>query len=81
MLNIPKIRTFYKPNILQESILDFTFVISSFSNQIQDWQILKEAGTDYYRIIFTILRTYSKLVNNPIYMTKYNTKKADWLLF
>ena len=27
------------------------------------------------------MRTSSKLVNNPIYITKYNTKKADWPLF
>ena len=80
LLNTPGERTFFKPNIDRESILDLTFSTRYLATQIQDWQILPDLGSDHKGILFTIPGT-SILVPNPAQSGRFNTKQADWSLF
>ena len=66
MLNTPGIGTFFRPNLARESVLDLTLATSSIANQVQDWQVLPEVGSDYYGLLFTISGSQASLVENPI---------------
>ena len=62
--NTPGIGTFYRPNLVRESVLDLTFTTSSIASSISNQQIIQEIGSDYFSILFTILGTKAKLVDN-----------------
>jgi hypothetical protein len=61
------------------SIIDLTFIIRGIINQIQDWQILPDLGSDYFRVFFII--TFKSPFNKSILNLRFNIKKADWNLF
>ena len=79
--NTPGIGTLYRPNLVRESVLDLTFTTSSLASRISDWQILQEIGSDHFGILFSVLGTKAKLVENPIQLPSFNTKLANWDLF
>jgi hypothetical protein len=79
LLNIPGEGTFYRPNITIPSVIDLTFAIRGIVNQIQDWQVLPDLGSDYFGVLFTI--AFKSPFNKSILNSRFNTKKADWNLF
>ena len=83
LLNCPGERTFFRPQMERETVLDLTYVSTSLVGKIKDWQILPSIGSDHKPIIFTvIMRTnHHSLSENPATALRFNTRKADWKLF
>jgi len=79
--NAPGTGTFYRPNLVRESVLDLTFTTSSIASRVSDWQIIQDIGSDHFGILFTVLGTKTELVDNPLQLAGFNTKLADWNLF
>ena len=78
LLNTPGTGTFFRPNLTKESVLDLTLVTSSLISRITDWQTIPDLGSDHYGILFTVLGTGLKSVENPVVQsTKYNTCLTD----
>jgi hypothetical protein len=40
--NTPGTGTFYRPNLVRESVLDLTFTTSAIASCVSDWQIIKD---------------------------------------
>ena len=81
LANTPGTRTFFWPNLPQESVLDLTFATSSLASSIQDWQTLLDLGSDHYRVLFIVLGTLAKLADNLLHLEHFNTQLANWGLF
>jgi ribonuclease HI len=79
--NTPGIGTFYRPNLVRESVLDLTFTTSLLASRFSDWQIIKDIGSDHFGILFSVSGTKTKLVESPLQSAGFNTKLANWDLF
>lgn len=79
LINTPGIGTFYRPNLARESVLDLTLATPHLASQIQDWQVIKEIGSDHYGILFTIQGNQEPL-EYP-FQERYDTKTANWNVF
>jgi hypothetical protein len=60
-------------------IIDLTFAIRGIVNQIQDWQVLPDLGSDYFGVLFTI--AFKSPFNKSSLNSRFNIKKVDWNLF
>lgn len=78
LLNTPGEGTFYRPNMEAPSVLDLTFATQGIVNQIEDWQVLPDLGSDHSGVLFTIFNSIS---TSPLKSLRFNTKKADWKRF
>lgn len=76
-------RTFWRSNMESMSTLDLTISTPHFTNQIQDWQVLEEGGSesDHEAIMFTIAKANDLDVPTTIDPTRFDIKKADWTKF
>ena len=63
------------------SVLDLTFATQGLVNQVEDWQILPDLGSDHFGVLFTITYTSSSISTSPLKVPRYNTKKANWVQF
>ena len=64
------------------SVLDLTFATQGLVNQVEDWQILPDLGSDHFRVLFTIIYTSSSSSTSPpLKAPRFNTKKANWVQF
>lgn len=81
LLNSPGEGTFFRKDMVRQSVLDLTLVIRSLYNSIEDWQILPSIGSDHLGILFTIKQGTQNLAPNPIYQGRYNLRKANWAQF
>jgi hypothetical protein len=57
------------------SIIDLTFAIQGIINQIQDWQVMPDLGSDHFRVLFTVAINSSSSNFNSI--PRFNIKKAN----
>jgi len=80
-LNTPRTGTFFRSNLARESVLDLTLATSSLANRIKDWQTLPDLGSDHYGILFSINGFSRPLVDNPLQQKRFDTSRANWLLF
>ena len=81
LLNTPGDGTFYRPYIAFPSVIDLGFATNSVLNQVQDWQVIPDLGSDYFGVCFTIRDKLERSSNTSPSMLRFNTKKADWNLF
>ncbi|WP_432712296.1 reverse transcriptase domain-containing protein [Pedobacter sp.] len=73
--------TFFRPHMDRESTIDLSFSTSNLAEKVQDWQLVN-IGSDHLGILFYLQGTNREdLVDSPVQMPKYNTKKADWAKF
>ena len=64
------------------SVIDLGFATNSVLNQVQDWQVILDLGSDYFGVCFTIRDKLERSSSNTSpSMLRFNTKKADWDLF
>ena len=54
LLNDPGIGTFFRTNMMAPSVIDLTLATSPITQQIEDWQVLPDLGSDHFGIIFNI---------------------------
>jgi hypothetical protein len=73
--------TFYRTNQARPSVLDLTLSTEPLARSLIDWQILPNLGSDHLGIAFMLLGTAIPLVDNPIPLSRFDTKKADWKAF
>ena len=81
LLNTPGERTFYRPNLKRPSIIDLTLATTSLADQIDDWQVLPDLGSDHYPLLFTISGAQSPTPEESPQNLRFNTNLADWDLF
>jgi hypothetical protein len=63
------------------TVLDLTFATQGIVNKVIDWQILPDLGSDHFGVLFTILEPNSSSTLSSSLPSRFNTKKADWVLF
>lgn len=87
LVNDIGVGTFYRPNMKQETVLDLTFS-KGISNFIENWQVIKETGSDHYGIIFDIIpqmaykdQHQSQHSTTIKEQPRFHTKKANWEAF
>jgi hypothetical protein len=80
LLNTPGTGTFFRPNLVRESVLDLTLASSSLANRIEDWQVLPDLGSDHFGLLFTVAGTGIELAKDPSQL-RFNTSLANWDLF
>jgi ribonuclease HI len=81
LLNTPGEGTFYRPNMSIPSVLDLTLATQGIVNQVQDWQVLPDLGSDHYGVLFTILSRDSLASQDKSKALRFHTKKADWVKY
>jgi ribonuclease HI len=81
LINKPGKGTFFRPHMNQESILDLTFATPNLANKINNWLIIPNLGSDHFGLQYSINYSDSNLVNNPVQLTGFDTKLANWDLF
>src|ERR1700709_412874 len=54
LLNEPGIGTFYRPNLIRESVLDLSLATPILANKVQNWSITPSLGSDHFGITFNI---------------------------
>jgi Endonuclease-reverse transcriptase len=66
-------------NRSDNSIIDLTFVTKNLNELLINWEISNElkTGSDHEIILFSINIDNGNLVENPLYNSQYNFKKAD----
>lgn len=80
LLNTPDTGTFFRPHLSREPVLDLSLVTPDLARKAIDWQVTTGTGSDHYGLLFSI-QTNTDLVDNPISQPRYDTKKANWILF
>ena len=64
------------------SVLDLTLATQGIVNKIQDWVVIPDLGSDHFGVLFTISNsTSNSQVISSSSNLRFNTKKADWVLF
>jgi retrotransposon-encoded endonuclease len=81
LLNTPGEATFFCPNLIRESVLDLTLASSSLESYIEDWQVLREIGSNHFGVLFRINSSKSPKEDPLARQTFDNTKLANWELF
>ena len=56
-------------------VIDLTFVTQGIINQIQDWQVLPDLGSDHFGVLFTLANKGP--INMSSSILRFNTKKAN----
>ena len=67
--------TFYRPHMTIPSVIDLTFATQGIVNQIQDWQVLPDLGSDHFGVLFTL--AFNNSLNNLSSILRFNIKKAN----
>ena len=62
------------------SVLDLTFTTQGIVNKVEDQQVLLNLGSDYFRVLFTIISN-SNNTSSTKSSIRFNTKKANWKEF
>jgi hypothetical protein len=81
LLNTPGEGTFYRPQMAFPSVINLSFATNSILNQVQDWQVLPNLGSNHFGVLFTIWNKLESSSNIRSSTLRFNTKKADWKLF
>ena len=81
LLNTPGEGTFYRPHMEFPSVIDLSFATNSILNQVQDWQVLPDLGSDHFGVLFTICHQLEPSSKAGTSILRFNTKKANWKLF
>lgn len=77
VLNSPGEGTFYRSNMEKLTTIDLTLASHSIVHRINDWQVIKDIGSDHFGLLFTIENDRSK-DDNPLQQGRFNIKKANW---
>jgi exonuclease III len=80
LINKPGETTFFRPNLIRESVLDLTLATKSIASYIEDWQVLREIGSDHFGILF-IIRSSKDPQEEIHFREQFDTKQANWELF
>ncbi|EOA89524.1 uncharacterized protein SETTUDRAFT_103956, partial [Exserohilum turcica Et28A] len=54
LLNTLGARTFFRPHLLRELVLDLSLATLDIANKVKDWQVITETSLDHYRLLFSI---------------------------
>ena len=80
LANELRVATFFRPNLIRESVLDLTLATPSIASYIEDWQVLRDIGSDHFGILFSLAS--SKGPKEDICPRElFDTKRANWELF
>jgi endonuclease/exonuclease/phosphatase (EEP) superfamily protein YafD len=76
LANQPGEATFFRPNLVRESVLDLTLTTRSLASYIENWQVLRDIGSDHFGVLFTIAS--SKGPKEETYLREqFDTKLAN----
>jgi len=79
LLNTPGEGTYYRPDMETPSVIDLAFATQGMVDQVTDWQVVPDLGSDHHGLLFTIVNTSTASI--PRSYLRFNTKKADWAKF
>jgi ribonuclease HI len=80
LINEPGIATFFRPNLVRESVLDLILATKPIAGIIEDWQVLRDIGSDHFGILFSIASP--KDPQEEIHpREQFDIKQANWELF
>jgi hypothetical protein len=82
LANEPGTATFFRPNLIRESVLDLTLATRSLATYIEDWQVLRDIGSDHFGILFSITSPKeSQKEEGRYFREQFDVKAANWKLF
>jgi hypothetical protein len=80
LINEPGMATFFRPNLIRESVLDLTLATRTLATCIEDWQVLRDIGSDHFGVLFSIRSSKSPQKETAV-REQFDIKSANWELF